>query len=113
MNVCHNIILAGLISLRNAGNRRTGAAAQFDISPEQLEKYRQLYPDADTNKDGKLTLEEARAYLKKIEVRRGDGSGRRGEGRAGRRPRARKSRGPPSAPRAARAGRRSRPATPT
>jgi acetyl esterase/lipase len=37
-------------------------AARF--SPEQLQRYLRQYPEADTNKDGVLSLEEARAYLR-------------------------------------------------
>lgn len=38
-------------------------AARF--SPEQLQQYLKQYPDADTNGDGTLSLEEVRAYLQK------------------------------------------------
>jgi acetyl esterase/lipase len=41
----------------------SGAAAQKNISPEQLQKWLKQYPDADANKDGTLTVAEARAYL--------------------------------------------------
>ncbi|MEP4078109.1 alpha/beta hydrolase fold domain-containing protein [Haloferula sp.] len=46
-------------------------------SPEQAERIQKLferYPEADTNKDGTLTREEARAFIQK---RRGDQSNRR------------------------------------
>jgi acetyl esterase len=80
MNVRHNVILASLFSLGMLATAAQAPAAQFDISPEQLEKYRQLYPDADTNKDGKLSLEEARAYLKKM--RSGEVTGAAGGAKA-------------------------------
>jgi acetyl esterase/lipase len=34
-------------------------------TPEQLEKYLQRFPESDANKDGKLTIEEARAFRAK------------------------------------------------
>ena len=42
------------------------AADGARISPEQLQSYLRQYPDADTNQDGILSLEEARAYLQKM-----------------------------------------------
>jgi hypothetical protein len=39
-------------------------AARF--SPEQLQQYLKQYPDADTNGDGTLSPDEARAYLQKM-----------------------------------------------
>ena len=36
------------------------------ISPERLQEYLKRYPDADTNKDGTLTLDEAQAYLRQM-----------------------------------------------
>lgn len=43
------------------------ATALLAQSPEQLEKLLQRFPDADANKDGKLTLDEARAYREKTQ----------------------------------------------
>lgn len=43
----------------------TGSFAQL-ATPENLERMRLLFPDADVNKDGKLTEEEARAHYAKI-----------------------------------------------
>ncbi len=40
--------------------------AQDRFSDEQLQKYLQRYPDADTDKDGKLSREEAMTYLRKL-----------------------------------------------
>jgi len=41
------------------------AAERANPSPEQLERYLRRFPDADLDKDGKLTLEEARSYLRR------------------------------------------------
>lgn len=38
------------------------ASAQIDLSPEKLAGYLQRFPDADANKDGTLSIEEATAY---------------------------------------------------
>jgi hypothetical protein len=43
----------------------TSAIAQL-ATPERLEQLRLLFPDADANKDGTLTEEEARAYYTKL-----------------------------------------------
>jgi acetyl esterase/lipase len=43
-------------------------AVPADLPPEQLERLLKRYPEADTNKDGKLTVEEARAHLRKMRV---------------------------------------------
>src|ERR1041385_6703371 len=51
------------------------AADKAVRSPEQLEPLLKRFPDADTDRDGKLTLEEARAYLRKMKsAKSGDGS---------------------------------------
>ncbi len=42
------------------------ASAQPDLSPERLAGYLKQFPDADTNKDSLLSLEEARAYYTKL-----------------------------------------------
>ncbi len=42
------------------------AADAAAFSPEQLQRYLRQYPDADTNHDGVLTVDEARDYLRKI-----------------------------------------------
>ncbi len=41
------------------------AADKTARGPEQLEQMLKRFPDADTDKDGKLTVEEARAYFRK------------------------------------------------
>jgi hypothetical protein len=42
------------------------SGAQQDVSPEQLQQLLQRYPNADTNHDGTLSLDEARAYRQKL-----------------------------------------------
>jgi acetyl esterase len=44
--------------------------AQQDITPERLQKWLQRYPDADTNHDGTLSIDEARAYQQKLAAAR-------------------------------------------
>jgi acetyl esterase/lipase len=44
----------------------SAALAQADLNGARLQQLLQRYPDADTDKDGKLTAGEARAYLRKI-----------------------------------------------
>ena len=46
-------------------------AAQRDVAPDQLQQLLKRFPDADANKDGTLTLEEARAYRQKVVGKRG------------------------------------------
>lgn len=46
----------------DAGNR----AAPRQPTTEQLQQLLRRFPDADANKDGKLTFDEARAYVKKL-----------------------------------------------
>ena len=41
-------------------------AQQFAVTVERLQQYLKSYPEADTNKDGVLSEEEARAYLSKM-----------------------------------------------
>jgi len=51
------------------------SAAPRDVTPEQLQQLLKRFPDADANKDGTLTLEEARAYRQKMPGKRGGKSG--------------------------------------
>ena len=55
------LLLAASLS---AAGPSFGADAR-SITPEQLQQYLRQYPEADANRDGVLTLEEARAYLQK------------------------------------------------
>jgi hypothetical protein len=45
--------------------------AQREVTPEQLQQLLKRFPDADANKDGKLMVEEARAYRQKMTGKRG------------------------------------------
>lgn len=51
------------------------AQAQQSASPQQLAKWLALFPEADTDKDGTLSVEEALAYRAKIEGRKEKASG--------------------------------------
>src|SRR3954447_24277453 len=53
--------LAGLSTLCIAA-----ALSARDVNEEALKKLLERYPAADANKDGKLTVEEARAYRAKL-----------------------------------------------
>jgi acetyl esterase len=44
--------------------------AQPEISAEQLQRWLKRYPEADANHDGKLSLDEARAYRQKLAAER-------------------------------------------
>src|SRR6185295_1174451 len=46
------------------------------VSPEQLQQYLKQYPDADTNKGGVLTIEEARTYLRQMRAGKGAKKGK-------------------------------------
>lgn len=48
---------------------------QKAFSPEQLERWRKRFPEADANKDGQLTVEEGLAYLQKRRGGRGNSRG--------------------------------------
>jgi acetyl esterase len=52
--------------------------AQQDATPEQLQKWLKRFPDADTNRDGVLSPEEARAYRQKL-AKRAKGEGVEGK----------------------------------
>jgi acetyl esterase/lipase len=43
-----------------------GPAAPAELTPERLAQFLKRYPEADTNKDGALTADEARAFRDKI-----------------------------------------------
>ncbi|MFA5193857.1 MAG: alpha/beta hydrolase fold domain-containing protein [Verrucomicrobiia bacterium] len=64
LTVC--LCLAALLRAAHAADDSPKGAAAPRVSDEQLQQYLKRYPDADANKDGKLTFEEARAYLKKL-----------------------------------------------
>jgi hypothetical protein len=45
--------------------------AQREVSPEQLQRLLKQFPDADANKDGALSKDEARAYWQKMKGKLG------------------------------------------
>ncbi|MBI3879230.1 MAG: hypothetical protein HY301_04100 [Verrucomicrobia bacterium] len=61
----------------------TATAAQREFTDEQLQQWLKRYPEADTNKDGKLSLEEARAYYQKVRAGTATESDAKSKGRAG------------------------------
>jgi hypothetical protein len=58
-------VLLGIISIARADEKPAGVTSENN---EKLRKGLQMYPEADTNKDGILTIEEARAFLKKMNL---------------------------------------------
>ncbi|MBI5773145.1 MAG: alpha/beta hydrolase [Verrucomicrobia bacterium] len=62
----HPISLGLALALSLLATGVPALAAQREFTEEQLQKALQRYPEADANKDGKLTLEEARAHLRKL-----------------------------------------------
>lgn len=61
---------AATVPLRLSHNTATAAAAP-KVDADQLERWRLQYPEADANHDGKLTLDEAVAYRRKMMLRPG------------------------------------------
>ncbi|MCX7006681.1 MAG: alpha/beta hydrolase, partial [Kiritimatiellaeota bacterium] len=55
--------------------------AQRDVSPEQLQQLLKRFPDADTDKDGVLSKDEARTYWQKMKGKLG-GKGKAESGKA-------------------------------
>ncbi len=49
----------------------TAALAQREVAPEQLQQLLKRFPEADANKDGVLSMEEARAYWQKMKGKLG------------------------------------------
>ena len=60
-----------------------GHVALAAPSEEQLARWLKRFPEADANKDGKLTLEEARTYRKKLIAARRKSDPNRGSPRGG------------------------------
>ena len=57
-----------------------GSIAAADPSPAQLAAWLKRFPDADIDKDGTLSVEEANTYRKKLLAKRSRGGKRRGGG---------------------------------
>lgn len=60
------VVLASLAAGALSAPSPQRAADAPAFSPEQLQRYLRQYPEADANKDGVLTIEEARAYLRQM-----------------------------------------------
>ena len=65
MESAQRIFACGLVVLAAWCCTCLDAAAQADLNAERLQQLLKRFPEADTNKDGKLTAEEARGYLRK------------------------------------------------
>jgi len=58
-------VLLSLIAMDSAAAQSLSTPIT-EASPEQLRSWLKQYPDADANRDGKLTVEEAEAYRQKL-----------------------------------------------
>src|SRR4029453_9709737 len=66
MKLAQHIIARGLVMAVVLGCTCGQAVAQADLNVERLKQLLQRFPEADTDKDGKLTAEEARSHLRKM-----------------------------------------------
>src|SRR4051794_31200793 len=66
MKLAQHIFACGLVMAVVLGCTCREAAAQADLNVERLQQLLKRFPEADTDKDGKLTAEEARSYLRKM-----------------------------------------------
>jgi acetyl esterase/lipase len=66
MNLAQHIFARGLVMAVVLGGTCGEAVAQADLNVERLKQLLKRFPEADTDKDGKLTAEEARSYLRKM-----------------------------------------------
>ena len=66
MNLAQHILARGLVMAVVLGCTCGEAVAQADLNVERLKQLLKRFPEADTDKDGKLTAEEARSYLRKM-----------------------------------------------
>src|SRR6187549_3243386 len=66
MKLGQHIFARGLVMAVVLGCTCGEAVAQADLNVERLEQLLKRFPEADTDKDGKLTAEEARSYLRKM-----------------------------------------------
>lgn len=70
-------LLLSLVALASAAGQ-VPSAPITKASPEQLGSWLKQYPDADANRDGSLTVEEAEAYRQKLVQRQAQESGTSG-----------------------------------
>ena len=66
MKLGQHIFARGLVMAVVLGCTCGEAVAQADLNVERLQQLHKCFPEADTDKDGKLTSEEARSYLRKM-----------------------------------------------
>src|SRR6188474_3133301 len=66
MKLGQHIFARGLVMAVVLGCTCGEAVAQADLNVERLQQLLKRFPEADTDKDGKLTSEEARSYLRNM-----------------------------------------------
>jgi len=66
MKLAQHIFARGLVMAAVLGCTCGEAVAQADLNVERLKQLLKRFPEADTDKDGRLTSEEARSYLRKM-----------------------------------------------
>src|SRR6476646_8479519 len=66
MKLAQHIIARGLVMSVVLSCTCGEAVAQADLSADRLQQILKRFPEADTDKDGKLTADEARSYLRKM-----------------------------------------------
>src|SRR5438270_13898216 len=66
MNIAQHVVAGGFAVTVVINCTCCDVAAQDNLNVERLQQLLQRYPEADTDKDGKLTAEEARSYLRKM-----------------------------------------------
>ena len=66
MKPAQRIFARGLVMAVVLGCTCREAVAQADLNVERLQQLLKRFPEADTDRDGKLTAEEARSYLRKM-----------------------------------------------
>ena len=66
MKPAQRIFARGLVMAVVLGCTCREAVAQDDLNADRLQQILKRFPEADTDKDGKLTADEARSYLRKM-----------------------------------------------